>query len=249
MRSHPLHRLSQALRHWRTDTKVSDARFIDAVASLGGERPGSLGSAFLKLEERLADRAWERSLRTFLSGFSKSELTALLHRFDAGAPATAAAESIDRIVASLVAFEATPVLYSTMDCSFPGPIFRGPDGQEPSTGKTAKYRGVYVIELDPACYWMGGTADGSRKQNGRICTEGATPLGYLYVGETGNAPEYRFWKHRVGLKSSSVVKRFGLQLRHVLGKALETHDDEISKAEEKKLAISLREKGWFVHQK
>jgi hypothetical protein len=89
MRSHPLHRLSQALRHWRSDCNVSDARFIAAVANLAVDRPSSFGAASVILEERLADRAWERSLRTFLCGFSKTELTALLRRFEDGAPATA----------------------------------------------------------------------------------------------------------------------------------------------------------------
>jgi hypothetical protein len=95
---------------------------------------------------------------------------------------------------------------------------------------------------------MGGTADNSRKLNDHICKTGATPVGYLYVGQTGNTPEYRFWKHSVGLKSSLVVKRFGLHLRPDLGMPLETRDSKVSESEEEKLAIALREKGWFVHQ-
>jgi hypothetical protein len=248
MRSHPLHRLSQALRHWRTDTKVSDARFIDAVAALVEERPNSLGTAFLKLEERLADRAWERSLRTFLGGFSKSELTALLHRFEDGAPATAAAESVEQIVASLVRFESDSSNYHGPDALFPGPALRGSVGTEPSEGMSPGHRSIYVIELDPACYWMGDTAENSRNANEALVESGKTPRGYLYVGDTGHTPELRFWKHQSGIQSSDVAGRFGLRLRPELGIALTTSNSDLSREDERNHADALRQEGWFVHQ-
>jgi hypothetical protein len=68
----------------------------------------------------------------------------------------------------------------------------------------------------------------------------------LYVGLTGLAPEKRFANHKLGLKSSSLVRRFGIRLLPDLYAHLNPMPYEAAAQMEKDLTEDLRQAGYTV---
>jgi hypothetical protein len=68
----------------------------------------------------------------------------------------------------------------------------------------------------------------------------------LYVGFTGLIPEERFANHKLGIKSSSLVKRFGIRLLPELYVHLNPMPYEAAVQMEKDLAEDLRLAGYTV---
>jgi predicted GIY-YIG superfamily endonuclease len=67
-----------------------------------------------------------------------------------------------------------------------------------------------------------------------------------YVGMTGLTPEERFANHKAGIKSASVVRRFGERLVPVLYEHLNSLPYEDAVRLEVELAESLRKRGFVV---
>ena len=67
-----------------------------------------------------------------------------------------------------------------------------------------------------------------------------------YVGMTGLTPERRFENHKAGIKSASVVRRFGERLVPKLYAHLNPMPYERAKRMEGVLADSLRKRGYVV---
>jgi predicted GIY-YIG superfamily endonuclease len=67
-----------------------------------------------------------------------------------------------------------------------------------------------------------------------------------YVGMTGLTPEKRFANHKAGIKSASVVRRFGERLVPVLYEHLNPLSYEDAVRLEMELAESLRKRGFVV---
>jgi hypothetical protein len=68
----------------------------------------------------------------------------------------------------------------------------------------------------------------------------------VYVGMTGLLPEERFTNHARGLKSASVVKRFGVRLLPELYAHLNPMPYEAAAQMEQDLAEDLRRAGYTV---
>ena len=68
----------------------------------------------------------------------------------------------------------------------------------------------------------------------------------VYVGLTGLAPEERFKNHKLGIKSSSFVKRFGIRLLPELYEHLNPMPYEAAAQMEKDLAEDLKRAGYGV---
>jgi hypothetical protein len=67
-----------------------------------------------------------------------------------------------------------------------------------------------------------------------------------YVGMTGLTPEERFANHKAGIKSATVVKRFGVRLVPRLYQDLNPMSYEDAVAAEPRLAEELRARGYQV---
>jgi hypothetical protein len=68
----------------------------------------------------------------------------------------------------------------------------------------------------------------------------------VYVGLTGLTPEERFANHKLGIKSSSFVKRFGIRLLPELYEHLNPMPYEAAVQMEKDLAEDLKRAGYGV---
>lgn len=68
----------------------------------------------------------------------------------------------------------------------------------------------------------------------------------VYVGLTGLTPEERFANHQQGIKSSSLVKRFGIRLLPELYEHLNPMPYEAAAQMEKDLTEDLRRVGYTV---
>jgi hypothetical protein len=68
----------------------------------------------------------------------------------------------------------------------------------------------------------------------------------LYVGLTGLTPEERFANHKLGIKSSSFVKRFGIRLLPELYEHLNPMPYEAAAQMEKDLTEDLKKAGYTV---
>ncbi len=68
----------------------------------------------------------------------------------------------------------------------------------------------------------------------------------VYVGMTGLAPEERFTNHKQGIKSSSLVKRYGLRLLPELYAHLNPMPYDAAVQMEKDLTEDLRRAGYTV---
>ena len=100
---------------------------------------------------------------------------------------------------------------------------------------------VYVIELAPAARRV------TRVMSANPDARRDRPV--LYVGMTGRTPQLRFEQHMSGYKSSWLVRRHGLRLRHDLMLVhgvgpLATQAEGL--AEEARLTEALREAGYAV---
>lgn len=68
----------------------------------------------------------------------------------------------------------------------------------------------------------------------------------VYVGLTGLTPEERFANHKQGIKSSSLVRRFGIRLLPDLYAHLNPMPYEAAAQMEKDLTEDLRRAGYTV---
>jgi hypothetical protein len=100
------------------------------------------------------------------------------------------------------------------------------------------HHNVYVVLLDPA-------AAGIRKvllEN--PARDPKKPI--VYVGLTGLTPEERFANHKLGIKSSPLVRRFGIRLLPELYRHLNPMPYEAAAQMEKDLTEDLRRAGYTV---
>ena len=68
----------------------------------------------------------------------------------------------------------------------------------------------------------------------------------LYVGMTGLSPEERFANHKQGIKSSSLVRKYGIRLLPELYAHLNPMPYEAAARMEQDLAEDLRQAGYTV---
>ena|SRR5882724_2390446 len=102
----------------------------------------------------------------------------------------------------------------------------------------AQHHNVYVVLLAPAAGKSRSVrATNPNRQSKKPC---------VYVGMTGLFPEERFANHKQGLKSASVVKRFGLRLLPELYEHLNPMPFEAATQMEMDLAEDLRRAGYTV---
>src|SRR5882724_1117459 len=81
--------------------------------------------------------------------------------------------------------------------------FRRIRAQSPQSA-TGDHHNVYVVLLDPAA---------ARIRKVLLANPARDPdKPIVYVGLTGLTPEERFANHKQGIKSSSLVRRFGIRL-------------------------------------
>jgi len=107
-----------------------------------------------------------------------------------------------------------------------------------SVSERRLHHNVYVVLLQPAAARL-------RKvllANPRRDPEKPT----VYVGLTGLEPEIRFANHKLGIKSSSFVKRFGVRLLPELYAHLNPMPYEAAAQMEKDLTEDLRRAGYTV---
>jgi hypothetical protein len=97
---------------------------------------------------------------------------------------------------------------------------------------------VYVVLLNPAICKMRSFRAANPKHDGnKPC---------VYVGMTGLTPEERFANHKEGIKSATVVKKYGLRLLPELYSHLNPMPYEAAAHMEKDLAEDLRVAGYAV---
>jgi hypothetical protein len=107
-----------------------------------------------------------------------------------------------------------------------------------SSGATADHHNVYVVLLDPSV---------RKIRKVRLASPKADPQKpCVYVGLTGLEPEERFLNHKQGIKSSSVVKRFGIRLLPELYAHLNPMPFEAAAQMEVDLTEDLRREGYTV---
>lgn len=102
------------------------------------------------------------------------------------------------------------------------------------------HHNVYVVELDAAVRSVKKFAAANPN-----CREDKP---CLYVGLTGLTPEARFKNHKSGVKSSSLVKRYGVRLRPRYYSRHNPMTYEDAAAMEIALAKRLRARGFGVWQ-
>jgi hypothetical protein len=100
------------------------------------------------------------------------------------------------------------------------------------------HHSVYVVLLDSAAArWRTVRAANPKRDPKQPC---------VYVGLTGLTPEERFANHQQGIKSASVVKRFGLRLLPELYAHLNPMPFDAAVQMEMDLAEDLRRAGYTV---
>ncbi len=102
----------------------------------------------------------------------------------------------------------------------------------------ADHHNVYVVLLDPAA----GKLRSLRAANPSRDPE--KPC--VYVGMSGLPPEQRLANHKAGVKSASIVKRFGLRLMPELYAHLNPMPFAAAVQMEQDLAADLRQAGYTV---
>jgi hypothetical protein len=100
------------------------------------------------------------------------------------------------------------------------------------------HHNVYVVLLDPAA------ARNRKVLRANPVRDPQKPV--VYVGLTGLTPEERFANHKSGIKSSSLVRRFGIRLLPELYKHLNPMPYEAAAQMEKDLTEDLRRAGYTV---
>ena len=107
-----------------------------------------------------------------------------------------------------------------------------------SRGEAGHHHSVYVVLLDPAA---------GRLRAVRAANPGRDPRKpCVYVGMTGLPPEERLANHRRGIKSSAVVKRYGVGLLPELYEHLNPMPFAAAAQMEQDLAADLRRAGYTV---
>ena len=101
-----------------------------------------------------------------------------------------------------------------------------------------QHHSVYVVLLDP----LVGKLRKVRAQNPNHDPQAPC----VYVGMTGLAPEVRFANHKAGVKSASLVKRYGVRLLPELYEHLNPMPFEAAVQMEMDLAEDLRRAGYTV---
>jgi len=101
------------------------------------------------------------------------------------------------------------------------------------------HHNVYVVLLDPAAGRIRSVRTANPNRNPK------KPC--VYVGMTGLTPEERFANHKHGIKSASVVKRYGLRLLPELYEHLNSMPFEAAARMEVDLAEDLRRAGLHGH--
>ena len=105
-------------------------------------------------------------------------------------------------------------------------------------GESGLHHYVYVVLLDPVV----GKFRKVRAVNPKRDPE--KPC--VYVGMTGLKPEERFANHKAGIKSSSLVKRYGIRLLKNLYEHLNPMPYENAVQMEMDVAEDLRREGYTV---
>jgi hypothetical protein len=100
------------------------------------------------------------------------------------------------------------------------------------------HHNVYVVLLDPAA---------ARIRKILLANPARDPeKPIVYVGLTGLTPQERFANHKLGIKSSSLVRRFGIRLLPELYEHLNPMPYEAAAQMEKDLTQDLRKAGYSV---
>ncbi len=107
-----------------------------------------------------------------------------------------------------------------------------------STQSTGAHHNVYVVLLEPAA---------ARIRKVLLANPARDPKKpIVYVGLTGLTPQERFANHKSGIKSSSLVRRFGIRLLPELYEHLNPMPYEAAAQMEKDLTEDLRRAGYTV---
>jgi hypothetical protein len=107
-----------------------------------------------------------------------------------------------------------------------------------SSGQATDHHNVYVVLLDQAV---------SKIRKVRLANPERDPAKpNIYVGLTGLNPEVRFANHKSGLKSSALVKRYGIRLLPELYAHLNPMPYAAAAQMEKDLTEDLRRVGYTV---
>ena len=107
-----------------------------------------------------------------------------------------------------------------------------------SSSQGGLHHHVYVVLLDPrAVKDRKILTANSKRDKTKPC---------VYVGMTGLTPEERFENHKKGIKSASVVRRFGIRLLPELFQFLNPMPFAAAVEMERELAEELREAGYTV---
>jgi len=104
--------------------------------------------------------------------------------------------------------------------------------------RAADHHHVYVVLLDPAVAKIRTVRAANPKRDSR------NPC--VYVGMTGLSPEVRFENHKAGIKSASVVTRYGIRLLPALYEHLNPMPYAAAARMEVDLAEDLRRAGYTV---
>ena len=103
---------------------------------------------------------------------------------------------------------------------------------------TGAHHNVYVVLLEPAA---------ARIRKVLLANPARDPKKpIVYVGLTGLTPQERFANHKSGIKSSSLVRRFGIRLLPELYEHLNPMPYEAAAQMEKDLTEDLRRAGYTV---
>ena len=100
------------------------------------------------------------------------------------------------------------------------------------------HHNVYVVLLDPAV--------GKIRKAQLLNPECDPKKPCVYVGLTGLAPDQRFLNHKEGIKSSSLVKHYGIRLLPEFYAHLNPMPYEAAAQMEKDLTEDLRKAGYTV---
>src|SRR5436190_15418514 len=109
---------------------------------------------------------------------------------------------------------------------------------QPMQSASGDHHNVYVVLLDPAA---------ARIRKVLLANPARDPKKpILYVGLTGLTPQERFANHKAGIKSSSLVRRFGIRLLPEHYQHLNPMPYEAAAQMEKDLTEDLRRAGYTV---
>jgi len=97
---------------------------------------------------------------------------------------------------------------------------------------------VYVVLLEPAAARI------RKVLRANPVRDPQKPI--IYVGMSGLTPEERFANHKLGIKSASLVRRFGIRLLPELYEHLNPMPYEAAAQMEKDLTEDLRRAGFTV---